>query len=146
MKIPEALRDARGVVLDTMVLIYLLEDHPHFAGPCEWLLQQAAAGVFSGLLTPITMAEVLVKPLQAGRLDLADRYRAALSNLPGIALCDLTSRAGTMAGALRARYRLPLPDMLQAACALEHGGVLVTNDQALATVKEVRIVLLGELA
>ena len=146
MRLPLPFHGARGVVLDTMLLIYVLEDQPRFGGLCEWLLQRAAAGDFSGLITPITMAEVLVKPLQAGRPGLADRYRNALRNLPGIAVCDLTPETGAMAGALRAKYSLPLPDMLQAACAMKHGGVLLTHNKALRQISEIRAVLLDELA
>ncbi len=145
MKLTPSLLGVRGAVLDTMLLIYVLEDHPRFAGVCEWLLQRAGTGDYAGLITPITMAEVLVKPLQSGRTDLADRYRTALQNLPGVALCGLTWRAGTMAGALRAKYSLPLPDMLQAACAMEHGGVLLTNDNALRSFRDIQVVLIDEL-
>jgi predicted nucleic acid-binding protein len=49
------------------------------------------------------------------------------------------------AGALRAKYGLPLPDVLRAACAMEHGGVRLTNDKALRSIGEIRIILLDEL-
>ena len=146
MKLPAAMKGCRGAVLDTMFLIYLLEDHPRFGALCEWLLQRAAAGDYSGVVTPITMAEILVKPLRAGRSDLGDRYQAAIRNAPNVTMCDMTWRTGAMAGALRAKYGLPLPDMLQAASAMEHGGVLVTNDCALKKVEDIRIILLGDLA
>ena len=145
MTLPPALKRVRRAVLDTMLLIYVLEDHPHLGTVSEWLLQQAAEGHYAGLITPISMAEVLVKPLQAGRPDLADRYRTALRNLPGVDLCDLTWQAGAMAGALRAKYSLPLPDMLQVAIAIEHDAVLITNDKALRAVDATDVVLLAEL-
>ncbi len=146
MRLPAALRGIRGAVLDTMVLIYLLEDHPKFGALCEWLLQRAEAGDYSAVVTPVTMAELLVKPLQAGRSDLSDRYQAAIRNAPNVRLCDVTWRTGAMAGALRAKYGLALPDMFQAASAMEHGGVLVTNDRTLRKVGEIRVVLLEDLS
>jgi len=146
VRLPPALGEAGLAVLDTMLLIYVFEDHPTYGGLCEWLLERAGAGDLRGLITPITMAEVLVKPLQAGRPDLADRYRDALRNLPGVTVCSLTSEAGAMAGALRAKYRLPLPDMLQVACAMEHRGALITNDKALRALTELPVILLDELA
>ena len=145
MKAVAALRGVRGAVIDTMVLIYLLEDHPVHAPACEALFRQAEAGEFSGVITPITMAEIVVKPLRAKRADLADRYQAALRNLPNISLCGLSWQTGVMAGALRAKYGLPLPDLFQAACAMEHGGVLITNDKALKRIGDIRVVLLDEL-
>jgi predicted nucleic acid-binding protein len=145
MKVATALQGIQGVVIDTMVLIYLLEDHPVHALVCDALFKRAEAGEFSGVITPVTMAEIVVKPLRAGRADLAERYQTALRNLPNIALCGLSWQTGVMAGALRAKYGLPLPDLFQVACAMEHGGVLITNDKALKRVDDIRVMLLDEL-
>ncbi len=145
MKIPPSISGVQGVVLDTMVLIYLLEDHPVYADRCEQLLRWASESKFLGIISPITMAELLVKPLEAGREDLADQYKNALRNLPNIDLCDCSWKTGVMAGALRAKYKMPLPDMFQVAVALEHGGVLVTNDKALKKISEITVLLLSEI-
>ena len=146
MTLVEALRGAQRAVLDTMVLIYYFEDSPVYGDRSEGLLRSAADGLFEGLITPITAAELLVKPVEAGRHDLADRYRVAMSNLANVSLVTVGFTAGCMAGALRAKYRLRLPDMLQVATALEHGScALITNDQALARVTEVPVVLLDDL-
>jgi len=145
VKTPPILQDLHGVVFDTMVLIYLLEDQPKYASCCEKLLEWTEAGLFAGTISPITMAEIIVKPLRAGRMDLADAYQAALKNLPNVMLCECSWRTGVMAGSLRAKYGLALPDMLQVACAMEHGGALITNDKALKRIGEVKIILLDEL-
>ena len=59
---------------------------------------------------------------------------------------SITFKTSCLAGALRAKYGLPLPDMIQAACALSASDpVLLTNDKALRRVTEVRIVFLDEL-
>jgi len=77
-------------------------------------------GFFSGVVTPITAAEILVKPLTKKRLSIADRYRMAIRSLP---------------------------DMFQAAVALSFPArTLITNDRALRKVREVRILLLDELS
>ncbi len=145
MKPPNSLKGVQGAVLDTMVLIYLLEDHPVYAPICERLLGWAETGVFSGVISPVTMAEIIVKPLRSGRSDLADRYQTALRNLANVTLCGFSWQTGVMAGALRAKYGLALPDMFQAACALDNGGALISNDKALRQVGEIRVVLLDEL-
>lgn len=145
MKIPALLKGVRGVVFDTMVLIYLLEDHPVYAPVCEKLLEWTEAGAFTGAVSPVTMAEIIVKPLRAGRTDLADRYQTALRNLPHVTLCPFSWQTGVMAGALRAKYQLALPDLFQVACAMENGGVLITNDKALKRISDIRVVLLNDL-
>jgi len=128
-----------------MVLIYVFENQSAYAAVCEWLLLQAEAGSFTGIVTPVTMAEIVVKPLQCNRPDIADAYQAAICNAPNVQLCELAWETGVMAGALRAKYGLPLPDMLQAACAIRQNAVLITNDRALRAVKDVEIILLSDL-
>jgi len=137
------LRGRRGVVLDTMVGIYLFEDQPRYGALCEELIALAGRGVFGGVVTPVTAAEVLVKPLREARPDLADAYRAALAAQPNIELAKLDAQTGFVAGALRAAYALPLPDLLQMAVALQSSRpTLVTNDKALARVGDVDVFLL----
>jgi len=146
MKLPSLLRGGRDIVLDTMIFIYFFEDDQKYGRRCEWLLQQAADGVFTGVITPITAAELLVKPLQSKRNALADHYRAALRSLPNIHLVGLSPEAGFMAGALRAKYNLPLPDMMQVAMAMErNSAALISNDKALKRVKEIDVFLLDSL-
>jgi len=141
----KALKDIRAAVFDTMVLIYLLENQPVYAPLCESLFQEAESGRLHGFITPITMGEILVKPLKAGHPELADRYQTALRNLPNIALCDFSWRTGVLAGALRAKYGLALPDLFQVACAIENRAGLITNDKALKKITEVPILFLSDL-
>jgi predicted nucleic acid-binding protein len=146
MKLPAILKGGQDVVLDTMFYIYFFEQDAQYGPACKFLMQQIADGVFSGIITPITTAELLVKPLRMGRNDLADCYRDALRSLPNSRLVDLSPEAGFMAGALRAKYGLPLPDMLQVAIAMESDSrVLITNDKAMQRIKEINIVLLSAL-
>lgn len=141
-----ALKGREGVVLDTMVWIYLFEDHPRYAQACERLVRAAADGVFSGIISPISIAELIVKPLQMGRMEIAERYRMAAHTMKGITPRALDAEVGYMAGALRARYKRPLPDMLQAAMALrEPAATLVTHDKDLCCVKELTVVMVSDL-
>ena len=145
MKLPAGLRGARGVVIDTNVFVYLFEDHPEFAEVADFVVGSAAAGAFHGVVTPITAAEILVKPLRLKRADIADRLRRTLRSLPNIEWASLSAEAGFLAGALRAAYGLPLPDMLQVATAMQSAvPCLITNDKALQRVTEVRTFLLTD--
>ena len=147
MTLVEALRGARRAVLDTMVLIYYFEDADTYGDRAASVIHGASTEVFEAVITPVTAAELLVKPLGAKRPDIADRYRSAMAHLDNTSLCSLSWDTGCMAGALRARYGLPLPDMFQIALAMETGScALITNDQALRQVKEVPVVLLDDLS
>lgn len=80
----------QGVVIDTMVLTYLFEAHPHYADLCEHIIGRIGEGFFAGVVTPITAAEILVKPLKQKHPSIADRYRRAIRNLPNVTMTDIT--------------------------------------------------------
>lgn len=145
MKLPRGLRNVKHVVIDTHVLIYLFEDHPRYGPISEFVLDEAASGSFTGVITPITVAEILIKPLESDRPDIADAYRNILGTLPNVETVDCTFDVGVMAGALRARYRVPLPDAFQAAIAMQSTRpILITNDRRIRKICEVRAILLNE--
>ena len=147
MTCPRTLRGAKGAVIDTNVLIYLFEDHPRYGALAEAVIDEAASETFTGVITPITAGELLVKPLQQHRTDVADAYRSAMSHMRGISLMSIDYRTGVLAGALRARYGLPFPDMLQVAVALRSNpAYIITNDRALEKVAEVKVVRLEAFA
>ena len=140
------LEGRKGIVIDTMVFIYLFEDHPVFADICETLFNQMRNGVFSAIVTPITAAELLVKPLQKGRLSIADKYRNAIRYMPAISDITFDVEIGLMAGSLRAKYGLPLPDMFQAAAAMtQSANAIITNDREIQRVREIDVFLLSDL-
>lgn len=134
------------MVLDTNVFIYLFENAPPYAPYCEYLIEKAEAGIFSGVVTPVTAAEIIVKPLQEKRPDLADKYLLALRSMKNMHALSMSFAIGGMAGALRAKYGKPLPDMIQVAFALQAARpAMVTNDKAMRAIKEVDLFLLDDL-
>lgn len=140
MIIPEALIDREQVVIDSNILIYLFEDHDPFGPVAEFIVEQAEKGVFSGCITPITIAEIVVKPLQYGRTDLVDKFRTVIRHWSNIQAVDLTAEAGIMAGALKARHGYPLPDMIQAAVALQAPKpALISNDRIFEKIHELDV-------
>ena len=144
MKLPKRLVGRKGVVLDTMVFIYLFEDSPQFGSVSEFILEQGRLGKFESIVTPITAAELMVKPLQNKRYDLADRYRIALRSMQNVVPVAFSFETGLIAGSLRAKYGLPLPDMIQVACAMQSKTpTLITNDKAMEQIGEAEVFLLN---
>ncbi len=135
----------KDVVIDTMFFIYLFEDCPKYGELCDVILGMLSAGSFSALITPVTAAEIIVKPLSAGRSDLADLYISALHDIKNARQAVVRVDIGQLAGALRAKYNLPLPDMFQVAVAMQaEKPSIITNDKALKRVSEVEVFLLDE--
>jgi predicted nucleic acid-binding protein len=144
MKVPKRLAGRKGVVIDTMIFIYLFEDSPQFGSVSEFVLEQVGLGKFECAVTPITAAELMVKPLQNKRYDLADRYRLALRSMQNVVPVALSFETGLLTGSLRAKYGLPLPDMIQVACAMESKTpTVITNDKGMEQIDEAEVFLLS---
>ncbi|MGV7225119.1 MAG: PIN domain-containing protein [Nitrospinales bacterium] len=68
--------------------------------------------------------------MKKDQMSIADKYRNAIRNMPNISNIKFDVEIGFMAGSLRAKYGLPLPDMLQVAAALaQPANAIITNDR-----------------
>lgn len=87
--------------------------------------------------TTISLAEVLIGPLQSGNEVLARRYRAVLESWR---IVDLTADIAESAARLRTQLRLKLPDAVQVASALAiNADALVTHDRDFPSVRSLPI-------
>jgi predicted nucleic acid-binding protein len=142
--IPELDR-ARRISLDTAPFIYFIEVDPRFAPLVRPLLEAISLGEKQAVSSIVTLAELLVKPIQQQRLDLARRYRDTLMGQPHLRLVSVESDVAEEAARIRARYGFRLPDAIQlATAALEDAEVFVTNDARLRSFDEVRVVVLDD--
>lgn len=139
----EALRSippGSAVTVDTAPLIYYMEDHARLAQRYAPLFEAAASGQLTLVLSTITLAEVLVGPLAAGKELLAQKYRQALLGAAGVEIVPLDAELAVAAARLRARYRLRLSDAIQVATAVHSSSyALVTADRDFKGVAEVRV-------
>jgi predicted nucleic acid-binding protein len=114
------------IVLDASVLIGHLDDgDPHH--PAARALIEGSGATPLGA-SGISLAETLVAPARAGRLDEA---RTALQRL-GVAELDLGSEAPARLAQLRAGTGRKLPDCCVLLAAREHTGAIATFDRDLA--------------
>lgn len=113
------------IVLDAGVLIAHLNAHDPCHGRAEMLLQKAAE--YPMAASSITLAEVLVGPVRAGKADVADEALRVLE------VEEIPVRAGTAArlARLRASTGLKLPDccVLLAAEDVRAMAVLTFDDR-----------------
>lgn len=116
------------IVLDASVLIAHLDAtdsyHEH---ACELLLLAADQNEPLGA-SPITLAEILVCPARAGRLEQA---RAALTQLEVCAV-DLAQDAPARLATLRVETALKMPDCCVLLAADQSGAAVATFDDRLA--------------
>jgi predicted nucleic acid-binding protein len=132
------LPDGALLLLDSAPIIYVLEQHPHFAARFLPLFRAQAAAQVSFAVSTITIAEVLTGPLQMGDEALARRYRTVLESWQVV---PLDSAIAESAARLRASLRLKLPDAVQLASALAiNADALVTHDRNFSGVRSLRII------
>lgn len=141
-----SLIDDKLVAFDTAPLIYYLEEHPRYSPVCNELFDAIREGRTFGLTSILTLAEVLILPLRAGRDSLASDYRRVLSHTRGITLLPVDQAICERAARMRADHLwLRTPDALQVATALEHGAnLIVTNDNRWSRLKEIPVVVLED--
>ncbi len=118
------------IVVDSVPIIYLLEDHAEFAPRYAPLFERAETRHYELVISTVTLVEVLTGPLRAADSALAEMYRAALTSPPTWRVVDLNPSIAHRAAQIRARSRLRLPDAVQMATALETSSIaLVTHDR-----------------
>lgn len=116
------------IVLDASVLIAHLDASDCHHSRAEELLLLAADQARPLGASPITLAEVLVDPALAGRIDQA---AAALGQL-GVCAVDLPRDAAVRLATLRAATTLKLPDCCVLLAADQVADAVATFDDRLA--------------
>jgi predicted nucleic acid-binding protein len=138
-----ALSDHKRIGLDTSVFIYHLEQHPRYAPLTQVLLSGVETGQWTAVTSTVTLMELTVRPWQLERPDIARVYEETLAHFPNLALSDVTCDVARRAAKLRARHNLRPADALHVATALAHNATaFVTNDQDIARIDELTIILL----
>lgn len=124
---------AGPVAIDTSIFIYFIEDHPVYAPALVSLFDAIDAGRVSAVTSGVTLLEVLVAPLRAGNVALAERYEDVVTRSRGLRIVELDRPLLRVAAHLRARYStVRTPDALQLAAALSAGcSTFLTNDRDL---------------
>lgn len=134
------LEEGAWVVVDTAPIIYLLEENPTFLASYLPLFEAIEAGRFHGVVSTITLAEVLGGPLKSGDEILADRYYQALTASSHWRVQEVNAPLSFMAARIRERYGLKLPDAIQVATTIyTNASALVTHDRDLSGVSEIPI-------
>lgn len=142
-----ALRRHQRVGLDTSVFIYHLEGSILHSLPARRALQELASKSIAGVTSILTIMELIVKPIELGRIDVANSYEALVASFPNLVVADIDGPTARRAARLRATYRLRPVDALQIAACLVHGAsAFLTNDRALRRVTELKILLLKDFS
>ena len=115
------------VALDTNLLVYFLENIEPYASKVEALLNSFMKGENHGVISAITVAEVLTGFYVAGDEKRAAKAKSLLQDLAlnGFEIVPVTFEVADSAARLRAKKGGRLPDALIAATAINKAADLV---------------------
>lgn len=132
------------VYLDTNIWIYALEGFADFAVELTALFARFDAGELTAVTSELTLAEVLVKPLQSHQAALQQVYLDALQDGTGLSMVPVSRAVLLEAARLRAsHHNLKLPDAIHAATALAFDAPsFITNDARFGTVSALKAIVL----
>lgn len=137
----------RLIALDTSILIYHLEENPAYIVQTSTFLQAIQQGRCHGILSEITLLELLVLPLRLQMQDVADEYELLLTSYPNLNLIPVSRPIILKAASIRATYGLKTPDSLIIATAISAGAtLLVTNDKQWQRVQDIEIICLDQIS
>jgi predicted nucleic acid-binding protein len=118
------------LALDTNVFIYAFERHAQYGEPALRLFEAAEQGCCRLLTSALTLTEVLVVPLRAGRGDLVTAYRDLFAHFPRLEVVTIDDAIADAAAHLRARHGLRTPDALHLASAQVAGATAFVSEDA----------------
>jgi predicted nucleic acid-binding protein len=115
------------IAFDTNILIYFFEGIEPQASKAEKILQSIMRGKDEGVLSTVTVAEVLTGFYLAGDTSKALKAKSLLSDLTlnGFKIVPLTFEIADLAANLRAKRGAKLPDALIVATAISQAADVV---------------------
>lgn len=120
------------VYLDANIIIYAVEGFPSYERQLKFILSAMDSGELTAATSELTLAEVLVKPMDQKNILLQTAYREFLRSSPSLQVAPISQMILIEAANIRATTQLRLPDAIHVATAKELGCKLVlTNDRTL---------------
>ena len=120
------------IALDSVIFIYALEGNREFGDRVLKIFEAIEQGKCQGFACDLVLAELMVKPLREGQVEIAREYATELPKFPNLTFGSITRTTVITAASLRGSSNLGLVDALHLATAIEAGcTVFITNDIAL---------------
>jgi predicted nucleic acid-binding protein len=143
-RLKKDLAEHRSVGVDTGIFVRHFQDNG-LADLTSVVLGEIQSGSCNGVISSISLTELMVMPLQAGEDDLADLYRVLINEMPNLETVSVDPRIASKAAELRAEYKTGPTESLLLATAIESGATaFVTSDPGLKQVKGIKVMVLDE--
>jgi predicted nucleic acid-binding protein len=140
------LRRHRRIALDTSIFIYQLEGNPRYAPFTDVIFAWLDRTDSRGIVSTVTMTELLVRPYRDRDEHHVDLLYAQLSTYPHLEWIVPSLEIADLAARMRALHHMRTPDALHAATALHAGaGGLLTNDPVFERLEGLETLVLDNL-
>lgn len=128
------------VLLDTVALIYFLEDNERYSKTATAIFSRIESGEIRGVMSNLVFAELLVPLYRAGEAQNATGLVNRVINFRNLEVIPLTTEISMQAARLRADHGLRTPDAIHGATAIiaATSGIL-TNDQRMVVLRRAGI-------
>lgn len=145
MTITESLQGVSKLFLDTAPVIYFVERNPQYLPYVRVVFQQIRDSSITAVISPVTLAECLVRPYRLGQIELQQEFIDLMTGIEGIEFVEIDQPLAIEAAQIRAKYNLQLPDAFQIAVALAADcEAFLTNDVIFRRVTELQIFVLDD--
>jgi len=109
------------------------------------VLGEIQADSVKGIVSSISLTELMVRPLEEGDDDLADLYRVLIHEMPNLETVSVDPRIASRAAEIRATSKMGPTESLLLATAQESGATaFVTSDPGLKQAKGIKVMVLNE--
>lgn len=134
-------KKVKKIAIDTNIFIYVFEQSVEFGEKSKELLEKVEAGIFSAVASSVSLTEILVKPIREKDISLEKQYKLLFNHFPNLTIVSIDNLVASQAAYLRGIYGIKTPDALIVASAIiANAEVLITNDDRLAQIKEIKCV------
>jgi predicted nucleic acid-binding protein len=146
MPLLKLLKEHQIIALDTAIFIYHFEKDNCYFPATQILFHNIQSLHNKGVTTVVTLAEILIRPMQLENVEAIEDYKIVLNNFPGLTIIDIDQKICILAAQLRTKYSIKLPDAFQIGGALiKEATLFITNDNKLKKVKELKVIVLKDL-
>jgi predicted nucleic acid-binding protein len=136
----------KRVYLDTNIIIYAVEGFPDYADKIKALLDELDAAEIIVVTSELTLAEVLVKPLQDGNVKIQQAYKDFLLPTPVFEVVPISLSILESSADVRAKTKLKLPDAIHWATFQDcKCNSFLTNDDAFKSLRLTEVKILSEI-
>ncbi|MGV6851624.1 MAG: type II toxin-antitoxin system VapC family toxin [bacterium] len=136
-----------SIYIDANIFIYFLDGQEPFASMVTPFLEAVIDGEIIGYTGDAVLAEVMVHPYKLGNLATIERFKAFFAQDDFLTVLSHDANAFDLASQISGTKGMKLVDSLHMATALQAGcSYLITHDQKMKSVDDVKIIQLSKLA